>query len=248
MKLINTYWLLFLGLFSATNLIYAENINDSLMAKPWNENHYVDMSLGMGSNLFTGSVAWHKMFNIAWKKRIRLGVGLRANMANVTQRMYVTAFPNRPDAGTYDSLFLDDHTIYSLNLTFHADVSLTQWLDVGLNLDVVGVSFGETTDASYRSATFLPATSTEQTMPELLNVFAFGNNNLGTTNTQFYLRFWPGKDFFVKAGYSLYYITENTENNLNFSNNRFITSSHMGFVSLGWTPLRTVWVTKNPKL
>lgn len=244
----NRYCLMLLCLLLATSFVYAESTNDSLKAKPWKENHYVDMSLGLGSKIFTGSVAWHKMFNIAWKKRIRLGAGLRANMANVTKRMYVTAFPNRPDAGTYDSLFLDDHTIYSINLTFHADVSLAQWIDVGLNLDVVGVSFGETTDASYRSATFLPAISTEQTKPELLNVFAFGNNNRGTSNTQFYLRFWPGENFFVKAGYSLYHITENTENTLNFSNNRFVTSSHMGFVSLGWTPFRTDWLTKKPQL
>ncbi|MCX7744112.1 MAG: hypothetical protein N2167_06060 [Flavobacteriales bacterium] len=240
--------MLFISLFLATKVFFAVNTNDSLKLKSWKENHYVEMSLGMGSKIFTSSVAWHKMFNVAWKKRIKLGGGLRFNMANVTKRMFITAFPGRPDAGTYDSLFFDDHTIYSLNLTFHADVSFTRWLDGGFNLDVAGVSFGETTDASYRSATFLPATSIEQVHPELFNVFAFGNNNRGTTNTQFYLRFWPGENFFIKAGYSLFHITENTVNTLNFSNNRFVTSSHMGFLSLGWTPLRTAWIAKNSKI
>ncbi len=248
MKLINGYWLLFLCLLLATSFLFAENTNDSLKSKLWRDNHYVDMSLGMGSKIFTGSVSWHKMFNVAWKKRIKLGAGLRFSMANVIKSMYLTAFPSRPDAGTYDSLFFDDHTIYSLNLTFHADGSLTKWLDAGFNIDIVGISFGDITDASYRSATFLPATSTEQAKPELLNVFAFGNNNLGTTNTQFYLRIWPGENFYLMAGYSLYHITENTENTLNFSNNRFILSAHMVFVSLGWTPIRTAWITKKTKL
>lgn len=188
------------------------------------------------------------MFNIAWKKRIRLGAGFRFNMANVTDRTYVTAFQARPDAGSYNSLFLDDHTVYSLNLTLNADISFTCWLDAGLNIDVVGVSFGESTDALYRSASFFPAASTEQAKPELLNVFAFGNNNRGTLNTQFYLRFWPGELFFVKAGSSLYHLSENTDNTLNYSNNRFNTDSYMGFVFLGWTPLKTAWITQNPKL
>lgn len=248
MKPVNVYTCFLVCLLLATKAGFAGNTSDSLKSKPWKENHYVDMSLGIGKKIFTGSVAWSKMFNIAWKKRIRLGGGLRFNMANVTDRTYLTAFPARPDGGTFDSLYLDDHTVYSLNLTLNADVSFTHWLDAGLNIDVVGVSLGESTNASYRSASFSPAASAEQAKPELLNVFAFGNNNRGTLNTQFYLRFWPEENCYVKAGFSLYHLTENTVNTLNYSNNRFNTYSYMGFVSLGWTPLRTTWISKNPKL
>jgi hypothetical protein len=248
MKPVNGYTCLIVILLFAVESGFAGNTSDTLKSKPWKENHYVDMSLSLGQKIFTGSVAWHKMFNIAWKKRIRLGAGLRFNMANVIDRTFVTAFPARPEGGSYDSLFLDDHTIYSLNLTFNADISFTRWLDAGMNIDVVGVSFGETSDASYQSATFSPSASTEQANPELLNVFLFGRNDRGSLNSQFYLRFWPGENFFVKAGFSIYHIIENTSNTLNFSNNRFFTDANMGFVSLGWTPLRTAWITKNPKL
>ncbi len=243
MKPANGYPCLFVYLMLAVKAGLAGNTSDTLKSKPWIENHYVDMNLSMGQKIFTGSVAWHKMFNIAWKKRIRMGVGLRFNMANVTDRTFVTAFPSRPDVGSYDSLYLDDHTIYSLNLTFNTDISFTRWLDAGFSMDVVGVSLGEITHALYQSATFSPSVSTEQAKPELLNVFLFGRNDRGSLNFQFYLRFWPGENFFVKAGFSIYHMIENTSNTLNYSNNRFFTDANMGFISLGWTPLRTAWIT-----
>jgi len=243
MKPVNGYTCLIVILLFVVESGFAGNTSDTLKLKPWKENHYVDMSLSLGQKIFTSSVAWHKMFNIAWKKRVHLGAGLRFNMANVIDRTFVTAFPARPVAGSYDSLFLDDHTIYSMNLTFNADISFTRWFDVGMNIDVVGLSWGETSDALYHSATFNPAVSIEQARPELLNVFLFGRNDRGSLNSQFYFRFWPGENFFVKAGFSIYHIIENTSHLLNYSNNRFFTDAHMGFLSLGWTPLRTAWLS-----
>lgn len=60
--------------------------------------------------------------------------------------------------------------------------------------------------------------------------------SIGQLNSWFYIRFWSIENIYMKAGFSIYHIIENTSN---YSNNLLYTGTNMVFISLGWTPLRT---------
>lgn len=209
----------------------------------WNENHYLDMSLSGGQGLFNSSLQWDKLFAIAWKKRIKIGFGVRVNMTNSWDTDYHTVFYNRPAGGDFDTVTVAHQTTFSANLMFVADISLLKWLDAGLNIDLVGVSWGEKTSGTYH-ANGNSITVDESIRPSAFNAFLFGRNDRGTTNSQFYLRLWPSNDFFIKGGFSLMHVSQLS--NVSFSNygEQYISAHNMGFVSFGWTPGRNAWIKK----
>lgn len=209
--------------------------------KVWKENHHLDLSMAIGEDVMLSSFQWDKLFPIALKKRIKIGFGTRMNIANYWDKSFYTAPPQRVN-NTFDTLTMSHQTVFFFNLQFLAEIALLKWWDVGMNIDLVGVSWGARTDGNYYSSAFGHTGSNQTALPENLNLMLFGNNDFGNLNSQFYLRFWPSDKVFIKAGMSLATFTTLTDAQLNNGNSRFHAGSYMGFVSLGWTPGRNNWV------
>jgi hypothetical protein len=216
--------------------------------KVWKENHYLDLSWGLGENTTIGSIQWDKLFPIALKKRIKIGFGARMNVINYWSKDFFTAPPQRVEGAGFDTLRMEHQTTYFFNLQFLAEVALTKWWDVGMNIDLVGASWGPKTSALYYSYSTGDEASAQTVVPETLNLMLFGKNDFGNLNSQFYFRFWPSSNVALKAGMSLATLTNLSEVPLNNGNSRFHAGSYMGFLSLCWTPGRNVWVRckKNP--
>jgi|GEM_PF-4184980 len=212
--------------------------------KAWKENHYLDISMAGGENIFITSVQWDKLFGIAWKKRVKIGFGVRVNMANTWAKDFRTPFYNRPDQNTFDTLRMDQQTTFFVNLTFLAEISLFKWMDAGLCEDIVGVSFGERGEGSLYGESVPFGGIRQSTHPALFNAFLFGQNDRGSLNSQFYLRFWPTNDFFIKGGFGISHITQSTDADVSANGREFRAADYLGFISLGWTPGRNEWIGK----
>lgn len=242
-----------LTLLTATNQLNATGFEfpkDSTKKKcqVWNENHYIDMSLSGGDGIFNASIQWDKLFSVTWKKRIKIGFGIRANMTNYWNNSMNTAFYNRPSSPEFDTLLITQQTSFSVNLMFVADISLVKWMDAGLNIDLVGASFGEKTGGTVYSQGTEFSNPEPDVQPQILNAFLFGRNDRGSTNSQFYLRFWPSNDFFIKGGFSIYHITQRSPSSPSPYGDLFFSAHNMGFISFGWTPGRNEWIKKKDKL
>lgn len=223
--------------------LHAFNDGDSTKkcVRAWKENHHIDLSTAIGDEVLVSSLQWDKLFPIALKKRIKVGFGVRMNVANYWDKSFFTAPPQRVN-NTFDTLVMAHQTVYFFNLQFLAEVALLKWWDVGMNIDLVGVSWGARTPAVYYSKSAGFNGTQETVLPENLNLMLFGNNDFGNLNSQFYFRFWPSDKVFIKAGMSLATFTSLSDNPLNNGNSRFHAGSYMGFISLGWTPGRNSWV------
>lgn len=212
---------------------------DSLRISPWKQNHYMELSAGVGSHLVISSIGWHKMFDVAWKKRFKIGAGIRIGMANSFDRVLTTAPIDRLPSNAFDTLFIPHHSTYSVNLSLHADLSLTTWMDVGFGVDLVGISFGESASARYQASSFSENGTQQTVKPEMLNLLAFSHHNKGSLNNSFYLRFWPGMNLFVKTAFTLYHSAEETAIPLQYGS-RYTGYTYMGSISVGWTPFRSI--------
>jgi len=229
---------IFLGTFA---VVQAQSPIDTTKKKTsiWATDHYIDLSAGLGDRTVAASAQWDKLFGIA-KNRIKLGFGVRMNVANLWDKSYFTAPPQR-NTGIFDTLVVDHQTLYYCNLTFILDVSLLKWWDVGMNIDIVGASWGPASEATYYSHNAGYNKTRETVTPETLNLMLFGHNDFGNLNSQFYMRFWPSSNVYIKAGMSLNTFISHTGNTLNNGNTRFNSGCYMGFLSLGWTPKRSEW-------
>ena len=231
-------FLAFIILFGFLNSGFSMNDGDSIKkgAILWKENHYIDLSMDLGESVVYNSLQWDKLFAIA-RNRIKIGFGARFNVGNYWNKSFYTAPPQRI-GGAFDTLTIQHQIVYSLNLQFVFDVPLLKWWDVGMNIDLVGVSWGPTAPASYYSYATGNNGSTQNVSPENFNLMLFGHNDFGNLNSQFYMRFWPSNNVCIKAGMGLATFISHTDVALNNGNNRFNAGSYMGFISLGWTPGR----------
>lgn len=242
LQLANMKKFLFLFIFCmVTSRCFSISDGDSTKIKSpiFRENHYLDVSIGLGEKTTLTSIQWDKFFGIA-RNRIKIGFGVRMNVANFWNQQYYTAPPQRLN-GAFDTLSVAHQAVYFLNLQFVFDVPLLKWWDVGMNIDLVGASWGPKADGAYYSNATGHNGSTQNVSPETLNLMLFGHNDFGNLNSQFYMRFWPADNVFIKAGMGLATFTNQTDAALNNGFNRFGTGSYLGFVSLGWTPGRNEW-------
>jgi hypothetical protein len=232
---------LLLMTFVLTGNLFSQTKTDSTSKKKFRfkNDNYLDASIGLGENVVVNSFQWDKLFAVA-QNRIKIGFGLRMNIANYWNKSFYTAPPQRVN-NTFDTLTIDHQTIYFLNLHFVFDVALLKWWDVGMNIDLVGASWGPTGEASYYSTANGYNGTRETVSPETLNLMLFGHNDYGNLNSQFYLRFWPSSNVCIKAGMGLTTFITHTNNNLVNGNNRFNAGSYTGFLSLGWTFGRSEW-------
>lgn len=221
---------------------YSDGDSTNKCLKAWRENHHIDLSIGIGESVVLNALQWDKLFPIALKKRIKIGFGARLSVINYWNKDFFTGPPQQKPGTSFDTLRSQHQTTYFFNLQFLAEVALLKWWDVGMNIDLVGVSWGPVTPALYYSNSSGNDGSIQNTQPENLNLMLFGKNDFGNLNSQFYMRIWPSKDVSLKFGMSLATLTNLTEMPLSDGNSRFHGGSYMGFVSLGWTPGRNEWI------
>ncbi|MFY8025896.1 MAG: hypothetical protein ACOVNO_11125 [Sediminibacterium sp.] len=147
----------------------------------------VDFTFGFGSSQTTLATGYSNNWNLGKKQRFFIGAGIRLSGAFSEGKIFTSAPASlAKDKANVDSLYGGKSSIYALNAMINLGYHITPKLDLGFNIDVFGFSFGPSRIKLFSGNGTLDVTTAE---PTSMNVLLVGNNDRGTLNSEFYLRY-----------------------------------------------------------
>jgi long-subunit fatty acid transport protein len=169
--------------------------------------NYTGFTGAVGSNQGSVSVDYFHLWKLGKSKKIEVGLGGRLTSYFGTSQYFSSApaslAANNEDS---DSLLLQSPQVNALNLAVNLGYRVSSKVGVGFNIDAVGFSFGAEKDGFYMNGNQGQATSAK---PTSVNILLVGNNDRGSLNSEFYVRYFFREKLAVKLAYQ-YLFTEYT--------------------------------------
>jgi hypothetical protein len=205
---------------------------------------------GQGAAALSGA----KLYGFGQKKRFKAGFGLRFTSYFGNDQDFVTA-PARLTSGktgptviftedipaNFDTLFLPNSQINFLNATIFLQYSLLPRLDVGFNIDAIGFSVGGEQTGTFRALQSDEASlhnTRQSAKPTSFNLLLSSDNDIGSLNSEFFLRYWVKPAWAVKVGYTFLFAEYTTNQELTYDNDRFRNKAGMFMVGLTYAPFK----------
>ena len=190
MKIIAAFFLLVMAYASASAQVPFKKLSQ-----------LADLAVTFGESENSIAASYIHNWSLGKKHRWELGAGIRTTSYFGVKRNYITA-PARLARSTtipfvivlaaqeeqnFDTLTVQRPLTFSTNLTFNAGYHFSPKWYGGLNIDVIGFTVGRTTSALLASdgATTLES----KAKPAAFNLLLTGDNDLGSLNSEFYLRY-----------------------------------------------------------
>ncbi|MDB5256344.1 MAG: hypothetical protein JWM14_1039 [Chitinophagaceae bacterium] len=198
-------------------------------------NNYFDLGVAIGDQQAAGTLSWLHLYGIGHKKqRLKIGYGIRFTSYAGANKWYTTA-PSK-----YTSTRQDPLTIFSdnvdnnidtiatvtpqvnlINLSITIEYNVWRSFDLGFNIDAVGFSFGGKQKVNVLSSSYDDGQSpVTYARPTSFNLLLTSDNDIGSLNSEFFVRYWLSPKFGIRAGYSFLFTEYTTENKLSFDNGR----------------------------
>lgn len=200
------------------------------------KNHFEFSASAAPENL-SASLAWfHRGTVIKKIPRLTVGYGIRYTGFVAANEYYVTApakytspvqnlgtiFSKTIEANI-DTVTTPTANLHSLNIALSFEYAITSRIDLGFNIDAVGFSFGPDQSFNIISSSFDPGQSPVQKgSPTRLNLLLTSDNDIGSLNSEFHLRYWANKKLGIRAGLTFLFSEYRLENNLSFDNGRIM--------------------------
>jgi hypothetical protein len=194
-----------------------------------------DVAVSFGTG-FAPAVSYSQLYG----KKFKYGLGLRFTSYIAGQTDLITA-PAKLTAGKesfaaflepkkittqLDTLRLTNAQSNSLNLVIHLQYSIRPNIEVGFNIDAVGLSFG-----GKQSGTFIAKQTDAQGKinnnkiqtgsPTALNLLLVSDSDIGSLNSELYGRYWLNDKIGIRAGLGFQFVEYTTTQKLAFDNDRF---------------------------
>jgi hypothetical protein len=172
--------------------------------------NYADVTFGIAKNQGTVSLSYIHCWQIGANQKLGIGIGGRFTSYFAANQYYITApaqltsgstspliiFKNNINANI-DSFLIKSPQVNSLNLSINIDYQLTKKIKAGFNIDAIGFSFGGNRNGNYINGSMTEMTGSS---PTLLNVLLISDNDHGSLNSEFYLKYFPRDKLGIKAG------------------------------------------------
>jgi len=218
--------------------------------------HVFDLAASMGQREVTAALSWNHLHGFGKsKQRFKVGYGLRYTLYYASRKFYTTA-PSKYTSpvqslgtifsetleGNIDTISVPNPQVNCLNLSIHLQYTILPKLDVGFNIDAVGFSFGVNKQGTVLSSVFDAGQSpVSDITPTTLNLLLTSDNDIGSLNSEFYVRYWLSNKIGLRAGYTFYFSEYTTAENLSFDNgrienNRYRLKSGLLMLALSWKP------------
>lgn len=178
-----------------------------------NINQFADVTLGVGSSQFTGSAAYVRNWKFGKKKRLEAGFGARFTSYFGNNQYYRTApailTSGKRGPGVFfaddilpniDSVLFPKSQVNAFNITLNLGYNITKRFYAGLNIDLIGLSFGKKQDGIYYAnnfATGVPVTA----RPTTVNLFLVSDNDKGSLNSEFFAKYKWNDSWSVKLAF-----------------------------------------------
>lgn len=183
----------------------------SLQAQNGKTVQHFDLTGSVGSGQGTAAFAYIYNWQLGKKGKFEIGTGARFTSYFGSNQYYVTA-PAKITSGqtgpqvlfienindNLDSVLFKSAQVNVLNITVNLGYNITPKLYAGFNIDAIGFSFGGTKDTRYFNGnSSAPVTA----KPAGFNILLVSDNDRGSLNSEFLLRYKLNKLWGIKAGY-----------------------------------------------
>jgi hypothetical protein len=208
-------------------LVLATSASATAIEDGWT--HDLDLATGFSTGTVTAALSEVSAFGL-FEGRLRLGAGPRLLGAFGGDGLsFSTADADLIAAGRIETLAVSGVRTGALNLALSARVRVWAGLELGANIDVVGVGFGRTRPVSSGGVQ-------TDASPPTLNLLALGRKDRGTLDSEFFVAWWFGERVAVRVGAS-HLVTELvTRTPLQDGNDRFRRSSTQVFIAVTFRP------------
>jgi hypothetical protein len=173
-------------------------------------NKSLDANFAIGNQEGSLAVLFLRNFSVLKNKKLEIGIGGRATSYVGSNQYYVTA-PSIITSGSIspliffqeinnqniDSVIIKSAVTTSINAAVSFNYKFSSKLNVGFNIDLVGISFGGSSSANYRNGAVLKNTTAS---PANFNALLISDNDLGSLNSEFYGRYNFNEKWGVKVG------------------------------------------------
>jgi len=180
-------------------------------------NQFADLSVNAGKSQGTAALSYVYNWKLGKKKKWEAGLGLRLTGYAGTKRDFTTA-PGRLARSTtipfvivfagqetqnWDTLTVQRPLVGSLNLSANFGYALSSNWSLGFNIDLIGFSVGRKSSAILTSN---GVTRNEPlAKPAVFNLLLTGDNDLGSLNSEFFLRYKLSQKWSIRAVYQFYF-------------------------------------------
>jgi hypothetical protein len=190
-----------------------------------NTNKFIDLSGTIGKDQGTVALSYVYNWRTGKKKKFELGVGGRWTTYSGTKKDFVTAGPasltrtstipflivfSGIQEENIDTLNVQRPLVNAINASFNMGYHFTPKLYGGINIDVIGFTFGR------KSSAVLTSNGTTQTEPSAkpagFNLLLTGDHDKGSLNSEFFIRYQVAKRISIKALYQFIFVEYKTEN------------------------------------
>lgn len=189
----------------------------------------VELSVAGMSGNWANALSWNAFYSFGVERRFFVGFGIRLGSFWGGQGLaYRTAESSLIDQGNVTALVMTGAQTHSLNAVIQLRYQVVKRLELGLNIDLIGVGFGGPSIGEYEAA------SSQQARAASFNLLLGGNRDKGQLVSEFYAGFWITSHWGVRAGYSRLVSEVRTDAVLDFSNSRFRYTADLLFLSTAY--------------
>ena len=203
-----------------TLLFFYANMN--AQTGPSKINRFSDFTATAGKSQGSVAASFVNNWKFGKKKRLEAGLGLRwtsyfgtktdfitapAKLARTTTTPFIIFFAGQREEN-FDTLTVQRPFTNSVNITINLGYNFTEKFNAGFNIDLVGFTFGRKSSAiltSNGNTKFEAAAK-----PTSFNVLLTGDNDYGTLNSEFFLKYKLNKKWGIKAVYQFLFIEYKT--------------------------------------
>lgn len=187
-----------------------------------NVNSYLDFSAAFAESQTAFSGAYFHNWGLGKKKKWEMGYGIRSTTFFGTKNEFITAPANLARTTTtpfaivfaeenvqnLDTLTVQRPLTSSINLSANFGYHFSSKLSAGFNIDVIGFTFGRTSSAILISN---GVTKTEiAAKPAPINLLLTGDNDLGSLNSELFLKYKLNHKWGLKALYQFLFVEYKT--------------------------------------
>ncbi len=195
-------------LLATTSLIISIS---AISQKNMSTQNFADLSVGFGSSQGAIAAGYFHNWNFGAKKKLFIGTGVRFTSFYGKNINFTSAPASLAgDAKKEDTLIAPKPSINSLNLLINLGYNLNSKIQIGFNIDAIGFSFGPEGSPNFKSNGVISSTKAK---PTSFNALLVGNNDKGSLNSEFYLRYKVSDKIGIKGAYQYLFneLTTNTK-------------------------------------
>jgi hypothetical protein len=227
---------------------FAQEATDNKKGFKYNNNYDLAVSAGNG---FATALSWSHFHKIGKKGKFQLGYGVRltslfgSNVAHITAPAKLTTgssglgvIAKETIEANLDTLTLDKIQVNSLNISINLQYAFSEKVEVGFNIDALGFSFGGEQKGTFVAKSQGRASSQETAKPTTANVLLTSDNDIGSLNSELYLRYWISPKWAIRGGLTFAFSEYTANRKLVFDNDRFRAKILMPMVGISFSPYR----------